>query len=68
MDCQPTEPARYPQRLLIIDNKLSVAGGVVGGGWARWVMGIREGTRDEHWVLYTSDKSLNLLKPIPYVN
>ena len=22
-----------------------------GGGWARWVMGIREGTCDECWVL-----------------
>ena len=26
------------------------------GGWARWVMGIKEGTcYDEHWVLYLSD-------------
>ena len=31
----------------------------VGGGWAKWVMGIKEGTCDEHWVLYTTDKSLN---------
>ena len=23
------------------------------GGWARWVMGIKEGTHfDEHWLLY----------------
>ena len=32
----------------------------VGGGWARWVMGIKEGTYyDEHWVLYVSDESLS---------
>ena len=30
----------------------------VGGGRARWVMGIKEGTCDEHWVLYVSDESL----------
>ena len=30
------------------------------GGWARWGMGIKEGTCcDEHWVLYVSDESLN---------
>ena len=28
------------------------------GGWAKWVMGIKEGTSwDEHWVLYESDES-----------
>ena len=33
-------------------------GGV--GRWARWMMGIKEGTcYDEHWVLYVSDESLN---------
>ena len=32
----------------------------VGGGWARWVIGTKEGTcYDEHWVLYVSDESLN---------
>ena len=31
----------------------------VGGRWARWVMGTKEGTCDEHWVLYVSDESLN---------
>ena len=31
-----------------------------GWGWARCVMGIKEGTcRDEHWMLYVSDESLN---------
>ena len=31
----------------------------MGGGWAKWVMGIKEGTCwDEHWVLYVSDESL----------
>ena len=29
------------------------------GGWAKWAMGINEGTCDEHWVLYVSDESLN---------
>ena len=29
------------------------------GGWARCVMGIKEGTCDEHWVVYVSDESLN---------
>ena len=29
-------------------------------GWAKWVMGIKEGTCcDEHWMLYISDESLN---------
>ena len=31
----------------------------VGGRWARCAMGIKEGTCDEHWVLYISDESLN---------
>ena len=31
----------------------------MGGRWARWVMGIKEGTCDEQWVLYVSDESLN---------
>ena len=31
-----------------------------GGGRAKWVMGIKEGTCwDEHWVFYISDESLN---------
>ena len=29
------------------------------GRWARWVMGIYEGTCDEHWVLYVNGESLN---------
>ena len=34
---------------------------VDGGRWlgTRWVMDIKEGTCDEHWVLNVSDKSLN---------
>ena len=32
------------KRLLIIGNKLRVAGGNGGGGWGGWVMGIKEGT------------------------
>ena len=31
----------------------------VGGRWARQVMGIKEGTCDEHWMLYVSDELLN---------
>ena len=32
----------------------------MGGGWTKWMMGIKEGTpHDEHWVLYVSDESLN---------
>ena len=31
-------------------NKLSVAGGKMGGGWAKRVMGLKAGTCDEHWV------------------
>ena len=29
------------------------------GAWARRVMGIKEDTWDEHWVLHVSDESLN---------
>ena len=29
------------------------------GVWAKWLMGIKEGTCDEHWVLYVNDESLN---------
>ena len=29
------------------------------GGWLKWMMGIKEDTCDEHWVLYVSGKSLN---------
>ena len=28
-------------------------------GWVKWVMGIKEGTCDEHQALYVSDESLN---------
>ena len=32
----------------------------MGRVWAKWVKGIKEGTcKDEHWVLYASDESLN---------
>ena len=37
----------------------------MGGDWDRWVMGIKESTCGEHWVLYESDKSL---KSIPETN
>ena len=42
------------------ENKLRLAGGVLGGGWAKWMRGIKEDTCcNEQWVLYVSDKSLN---------
>ena len=43
----------------MIGNQLKAAGGEVGRGWAKWIMGIKEGTRDEHWMSYVSDESLN---------
>ena len=45
--------------LLTIENKLTVVGGEVGRERAKWVMSIKEGTCDEHWVLYVSDESVN---------
>ena len=42
------------KRLLTVENKLRITGGEVSGA-----MGIKEGTCDEHWVLYVSDESLN---------
>ena len=34
-------------------------------GWAKWVMGIKEGTCwDKHWVLYVSNQSLNSIPEI----
>jgi len=60
------------KRLLTIEKKLRVSGGEVGGGWAQWVMGIKEGTCcDEHQVLYGSIKSLTCTPEINitlYVN
>ena len=38
---------------------MRVAGGEVGGKWAKWVIGIKEYTCNDHWVLHVSDKSLN---------
>ena len=58
-------------RLLTIENKLQVSGGQVGGIWAKWVMGIKEGTCDEHWVFNASDESLSSTLETsiaPYVN
>ena len=42
-----------------IENKLRVAGGEVGEGMVKWVIGIKEGTCDEHLALYVTDESLN---------
>ena len=43
----------------MIGNQLRVAGGDFGRGLGRWVMGMKEGTCDDHWVLYVSDESVN---------
>jgi len=45
-------------RLLTRENMLMVTSGG-GGEWVKWVMGIKEGTWDEHRVLYVSAGSLN---------
>ena len=53
------------KRLLNTENRLRVAGKVSGGGMGRWMMGIKEDTCwDEHWVLYVSDESLNVIPEI----
>ena len=44
-----TERETNHKRLLNTENKLKVVGGAWVGGWAKWVMGIKEGTCwDEH--------------------
>ena len=40
-----------------------------GRGWAKWVMGIKEGTcLDEHWVLHVGDENSTPEAIILYVN
>ena len=55
-----------------MENKLRVAGGVVCGGWDKWVRDIKEDTCwDEHWAFYTGDESLEASPEIviaPYAN
>ena len=47
------------KRLLKTENKPRVAVGCWVEGWAKWVMGIKEGICwDEHWVFSVSDKPL----------
>ena len=44
------------KRLLMMENKQGWWSG--GWGWAKWVLGNKEGTcDDEHWMLYVSDGS-----------
>ena len=38
-----------------MENKLRVAGGVVGGEWAKWVRGIKESTPETHYMLTNLD-------------
>ena len=37
-----------------MENKLRVAGGVVGGGWAKWVRGTKESTPEIIVALYAN--------------
>ena len=37
-----------------MENKLRVTGGVVGGGWAKWVRGTKESTPEIIVVLYAN--------------
>ena len=48
-----------PQETVSDGEQLWVDRGKWVGGWARWVMGIKEGTCDEHWMFYVSDESAN---------
>ena len=46
------------KRLLILGNKLRVAGGEGRGGWGNWVVDIGEGMCcNEHWVSHETDGS-----------
>ena len=42
------------KRFLNMENKLRVAGGVVGGGWAKWVRGVKEFTPEIIVALYAN--------------
>ena len=42
------------KRLINMENKLRVTGGVVGLGWAKWVRGTRESTPEITVVLYAN--------------
>ena len=53
------EKCKTENRLLVIEAKLRGAEGRWAGGWVKWVMGIRQGACDEHWVSYINDESLN---------
>ena len=48
----------HHNRLITVKNK-QVSWREMGRGWTRWATGIKEGTYNEHWVLYISDESLN---------
>lgn len=50
---------RETKKQILNYRKLMVIRGQVGGRWVEWVIGIKEHTCDEHWVLYVSVESLN---------
>ena len=51
------------KRLINMENKLEVTGGAVGGGWAKWVRGIKESTTEIIVALYTNlDVNLKKIK------
>ena len=42
------------KRLINMQNKLRVTGGVMGGGWAKWVRGTKESTPEIIVALYAN--------------
>ena len=47
-----------PKRQVVLLLQRTTDGYQRGGGgrWVKWVMGIKEGTCDEHWALYMSNE------------
>ena len=49
---KPYETLKYREQTGLLEGKWV-------GGWTKWVMGIKEGTRwDEYWVSYVSAESV----------
>ena len=61
MEGRESEREMNHERLWTLGNKLKVSEGRRMGGWASRVKCIKEGTCCmEHWVLYTTNESLNI--------
>ena len=56
------------KRLSPLESKLRVAGGEVAKGCLRWVMGMKEGTCDQHWVLHVLYVNEDPLNSTPEMN